>query len=292
MPVVSVGNITLGGTGKTPLVRWIVQWFRDRGIPVAIVSRGYGAQSGDANDEALELRRLLPDVPHIQNPDRVAAARQAVAEFGCRAIVLDDGFQHRRIGRDFDIVLLDALAPFGFGHVFPRGTLREPIEGLRRADAVVLSRADLLDPSQREDIWRTVRAMPRGPLRRGGSRPADADLRRRPTDAAGCRVGSAGRGACAASAIRPDSGIRWTSAAARSPASANFPTIIAIRLATSGGLPGGPTGSMFRPCFAPAKTWSNWALIAWATSRFGRSESRSNSSRAGPLNRASANFVE
>jgi tetraacyldisaccharide 4'-kinase len=187
VPVVSVGNLTLGGTGKTPLVRWIAQWFRDRGIPAAVVSRGYGAQSGDANDEALELRRLLPDVPHVQNADRVAAARKAVAEFGCRAIVLDDGFQHRRIGRDFDIVLLDALSPFGFGHVFPRGTLREPIEGLRRADVVVLSRADLLDPAQREEIWRTVRAhaptaicaeavhAPRSLISAGGERmPLDA----------------------------------------------------------------------------------------------------------------------
>ena len=75
VPVVSVGNLTLGGTGKTPLVEWIARWFCDAGVRVAVVSRGYGATPGQANDEALELARSLPDVPHVQNPDRVAAAR-------------------------------------------------------------------------------------------------------------------------------------------------------------------------------------------------------------------------
>jgi tetraacyldisaccharide 4'-kinase len=98
----------------------------------------------------------LPDVPHVQDPDRVAAARRAVAEFGCRVIVLDDGFQHRRLARDLDLVLLDALEPLGFGHVFPRGTLREPVAGLRRAQLVALSRADLLDAAAREAIRRQV----------------------------------------------------------------------------------------------------------------------------------------
>jgi len=156
VPVVSVGNLTLGGTGKTPMVEWLARWFRARGVRVAIVSRGYGAAAGTQNDEALELARKLPDVPHVQNADRAAAARKLIAEFQSQVILLDDGFQHRRIGRDLDIVLLDALEPFGFGHVFPRGTLREPIDGLRRADVVALSRADMLDAGQREDIWQTV----------------------------------------------------------------------------------------------------------------------------------------
>jgi tetraacyldisaccharide 4'-kinase len=156
VPVVSVGNLTLGGTGKTPTVQWIAQWFQDRGVAAAVVSRGYGATAGEKNDEALELRQMLPDVPHVQNPNRVAAAREAISAFGSRLIVLDDGFQHRRIARDLDIVLLDALEPFGFEHVFPRGMLREPIEGLRRADAVMLSRANLLDPARRNAIWQVV----------------------------------------------------------------------------------------------------------------------------------------
>ena len=156
--VVSVGNLTLGGTGKTPLVQWIAEWFRSRGVRVAVVSRGYGAaETGTENDEARQLRWLLPDVPHVENPDRVAAAGEAVRAFNSQVIVLDDAFQHRRIARDLDIVLLDALEPFGFGHVFPRGTLREPIEGLRRADVVVLTRADLIEPNERDEVWRTVR---------------------------------------------------------------------------------------------------------------------------------------
>jgi tetraacyldisaccharide 4'-kinase len=154
VPVVSVGNLTLGGTGKTPLVRWIARWFRAQGVRVALASRGYGAERGAANDEALELRQSLPDVPHVQNPDRVEAVRAAVGQFDAQLVVLDDAFQHRRIARDLDIVLLDALEPFGFGHVFPRGTLREPASGLARADVIALARADMLPPSQREDIRR------------------------------------------------------------------------------------------------------------------------------------------
>lgn len=156
VPVLSVGNLTLGGTGKTPMVRWLTRWFGDRGTRVAVISRGYGARAGQANDEALELQRSLPKTPHLQNPDRVAAARDAVERFQSQVIVLDDAFQHRRMGRDLDIVLLDALEPFGFGHVFPRGTLREPIAGLRRADVVILSRADHLDEAARAAVWHTV----------------------------------------------------------------------------------------------------------------------------------------
>lgn len=156
VPVVSVGNLTLGGTGKTPMVEWIARWFLQRGMRVAVVSRGYGAKSGRANDEAMELRERLPEVPHVQNPDRVAAAWSAIGEFGCQAIVLDDAFQHRRIARDLDIVLLDASEPFGFGHVFPRGMLREPVSGLRRADLVVLSRAGTLEKPAREAIRQQV----------------------------------------------------------------------------------------------------------------------------------------
>jgi len=147
--VVSVGNLTLGGTGKTPLVEWLAHWFCERGVRVALISRGYGARSGTANDEALELAEKLPGVPHLLDADRVRAAERAVREHEARLILLDDGFQHRRLFRDLDIVLVDALEPLGFGHVFPRGTLREPLAGLGRAQAVVLSRADLLDAAAR-----------------------------------------------------------------------------------------------------------------------------------------------
>jgi tetraacyldisaccharide 4'-kinase len=156
VPVVSVGNLTLGGTGKTPMVKWLAQWFGRRGLRVAIVSRGYGAAAGKHNDEALELAQVLPNVPHVQNPDRVAGARAAIEKFGSQIIVLDDGFQHRRLARDLDIVLLDATEPFGFDHVFPRGTLREPVDGLRRAGVVCLSRSDLLDSTRRDLIRERV----------------------------------------------------------------------------------------------------------------------------------------
>ena len=144
VPVISVGNLTMGGTGKTPLVAWVARWLRQHDVRVTLISRGYGASAGGRNDEALELEHQLPDVPHLQNPDRLAAARLALEEFECQAILLDDGFQHRRIARDLDIVLLDACEPFGYGHVFPRGMLREPLAGLNRADVLALSRADML----------------------------------------------------------------------------------------------------------------------------------------------------
>lgn len=156
VPVVSVGNLTLGGTGKTPMVEWIARWIRRRDVRVTIISRGYGAEAGARNDEALELEQKLPDVPHLQNPNRIEAARLAIEEFGCQWIVLDDAFQHRRIARDLDVVMLDASVPFGFGHVFPRGLLREPPSGLRRASVVALARADMLEPSERSRIRKVV----------------------------------------------------------------------------------------------------------------------------------------
>jgi tetraacyldisaccharide 4'-kinase len=159
VPVISVGNVTMGGTGKTPMVAWLAQRVADEAKRVAIVSRGYGSKPGSPNDEALELSNRLPDIPHIQNPDRVAAAETAVRQHQAECIVLDDGFQHRRLARDLDIVLLDALEPFGYEHVFPRGTLREPIAGLARADVVVLSRADAVDKAIRQQIHDRVRGL-------------------------------------------------------------------------------------------------------------------------------------
>jgi tetraacyldisaccharide 4'-kinase len=156
VPVVSVGNLTLGGTGKTPLVEWLARWFSDRGVRVVLVSRGYGAKAGRPNDEALELAQSLPQVPHLQNPNRAQAAAQAIGELGAQLILLDDGFQHRRLGRDLDIVVVDALEPLGFGRVFPRGTLREPLAGFGRAQVIALSRADLAPASERTRIRREV----------------------------------------------------------------------------------------------------------------------------------------
>jgi tetraacyldisaccharide 4'-kinase len=152
VPVISVGNLTLGGTGKTPFVEWVARWYRARDVRVSLVSRGYGAAAGARNDEALELEQRLPDVPHVQNADRVSACRVAIDELQTQLIVADDAFQHRRLARDLDIVLLDALAPWGYGHVFPRGLLREPVAGLRRAQVVVLSRADAVSAEERQSL--------------------------------------------------------------------------------------------------------------------------------------------
>ena len=201
VPVVSVGNITLGGTGKTPMVAWLAKWFRAAGLRPAIVSRGYGAVAGTRNDEALELEQQLDDVPHLQNPDRVAAAQTAIDELGRDLILLDDGFQHRRLHRDLDIVLLDALCPFGYGRLFPSGTLREPISALRRADAIVLTRADLISAEQRHWIraevtkvaphvsWTTARHAATELVSSSGE-PRALDEIRHKTVAAFCGVGN------------------------------------------------------------------------------------------------------
>lgn len=157
VPVISIGNLTLGGTGKTPLVAWAARLLIDKGIPPAIVSRGYAARPGEQSDEGAELGILLPGVVHLENRDRVAGSRTAVAA-GAGAIVLDDGFQHRRMRRDLDIVAVDATDPFGCGHLFPRGLLREPLRGLRRAHAVVLTRASGIAPAGRVAIREALAA--------------------------------------------------------------------------------------------------------------------------------------
>jgi tetraacyldisaccharide 4'-kinase len=155
VPVISVGNLTLGGTGKTPLVAWIVRLLRAAGHVPAVVSRGYGARPGEVSDEAAELAVVLPGVIHVADRDRATAARTAVAA-GASAVVLDDGFQHRRLHRDLDIVAIDATDPFGCGRLFPRGLLREPLRGLARAGAIVLARAGSVTPQRRVEIRDTL----------------------------------------------------------------------------------------------------------------------------------------
>ncbi len=154
VPVVSVGNLSVGGTGKTPFVAMVAQILRDAGIPVAIAMRGYKARAGADADEAAEYRdRFGDDVPVIAHPDRARAIAAFLRERpGPRCIVLDDGFQHRFVHRDLDIVLLDATrSPFD-DRCLPRGWLREPVESLARAGLVALTRADAVG----EDTLRTI----------------------------------------------------------------------------------------------------------------------------------------
>lgn len=156
VPVISVGNLTTGGTGKTPVVAFLANWFRDAGVQVGLLSRGYKSLKAEANDEKLVLDQLCPGIPHWLNSDRIASARQAVAA-GCQLLILDDGFQHRRLHRDLDIVLVDATNPWGYGHCLPRGLLREPVSSIERADFVLITRAEAIAAEELTAI-RTVLA--------------------------------------------------------------------------------------------------------------------------------------
>lgn len=179
--VISVGNLTTGGTGKTPCVAWLAGELARRGRRVGILSRGYGAaRAGAGNDEGALLARILPDVPHVQRKDRAAGGLELVAR-GCDAILLDDGFQHRRLARDLDLVLIDATRPFGLpardgrpavrAHL-PRGLLRESPAGLARADALILSRADqVAEPDLARLEAELLRWAPGKPLLRAAHRP-------------------------------------------------------------------------------------------------------------------------
>lgn len=141
VPVISVGNLTAGGTGKTPFVRWVVRTLQEAGHRPVIALRGYAAREG-RSDEAMEYRALLAGTPIALGANRhaaIAAARAADPAIDCA--VLDDGFQHRQLARDLDIVLVDATRPALDGALLPAGWLREPASALRRADLVVVTRA-------------------------------------------------------------------------------------------------------------------------------------------------------
>lgn len=164
--IVSVGNITTGGTGKTPVVAEIANRLTSQGISTGLLSRGYRSLDSGENDEKLVLDRLCPGIPHWQNPDRVAGAAQAKNEQpDLQALVLDDAFQHRRIIRDLDIVLIDATNPWGYGYLLPRGLLREAKSGLKRADLIVITRADQVETSALETLKaETQSIVPETPL--------------------------------------------------------------------------------------------------------------------------------
>jgi tetraacyldisaccharide 4'-kinase len=159
VPIISVGNLTLGGTGKSPMVAWLCRFFLEQNLRPGLVSRGYGKLSSEGNDEFIEMSHQFPTIPHLQHKNRAEAIQKLLQTEQVDLIILDDAFQHRRVARNVDIVLLDATSPFGFGHVFPRGTLREPIKELRRADIVLLTRSDLADEAERQKIRQQVFAI-------------------------------------------------------------------------------------------------------------------------------------
>ncbi len=158
---ISIGNITAGGTGKTPLVALVAEILAEKGETVCILTRGYGrknpknrvlvsdgktvlADAATGGDEPVELaRNLIGKAIVVADADRVSAAKWALGEFGVTVFVLDDGFQHRRAKRDLDIVCVDATNPLGNGRMLPAGILREPLDNLKRADVIVITRANL-----------------------------------------------------------------------------------------------------------------------------------------------------
>lgn len=169
VPVISVGNLTAGGTGKTPMVAWLACRLREWGKRPAVLIRGYKA-SGGLSDEA-ELLSRLTGGSVIVDSDRVAGAEKAVSQ-GADVLVMDDGFQHLRLKRDLDIVLIDATEPLGFEHCLPRGLLREPVSILRFADMIVVTRSDVLDEHARHRLGHALRqAAPEASLHWAVHRP-------------------------------------------------------------------------------------------------------------------------
>jgi tetraacyldisaccharide 4'-kinase len=166
VPVICVGNLTLGGTGKTPLVAWLGRLLLEFHQQPAIVSRGYAASAGRLSDEAEELGMLVPGVGHVANRDRVAGVQEAIDRHAATVVILDDGFQHRRLARSLNLLAVDATDPFGCGHLFPRGLLREPLSGLARADAVILTRSLSVDAPHRATLKAELlrRASPKQPI--------------------------------------------------------------------------------------------------------------------------------
>lgn len=151
VPVVVVGNITVGGTGKTPLVTWLVELLRDAGWSPGVVARGYGGRAGDgplavteatdpaqAGDEPVLLARRLPGLPVVVGRDRPAAVRAAYEDHGCDIVLSDDGLQHYRMVRDAEIVVVDGERWLGNGRLLPAGPLREPPSRLLEADIVAV----------------------------------------------------------------------------------------------------------------------------------------------------------
>jgi tetraacyldisaccharide 4'-kinase len=200
--VVSIGNITVGGTGKTPMVHYVASLLKGLGLKVAVISRGYGGyaqRSGGivsdgkttfmglraSGDEPQLLASKLNGIPLLVGKDRHRAGRRAISKFGASVLVLDDAFQHLPLKRDLDLLLLDSLRPFGNGHCIPRGTLREPVEQIKRASALILTRwpegdnlarvSPMIELAEGRPIFRCVH-FPDGLFTAGQKEPLDLKI--------------------------------------------------------------------------------------------------------------------
>lgn len=158
LPVISVGNITAGGTGKTPFVASLCRILASMGYNPAVLMRGYGASNPEDSDEAMLYKKLLPGVKIYVGADRSLLSLEAVKD-GVDIIVLDDGFQHLRLMRDVDIVLLDSICPFGGGRPLPAGMLREFLPALKNASMFVLTRTDQVSKGMLELIQERLRLL-------------------------------------------------------------------------------------------------------------------------------------
>jgi tetraacyldisaccharide 4'-kinase len=170
-PVISVGNITVGGTGKTPLVITLAKGLMDRGIPMAILSRGYRRKGSskpcvsdgktvllspeESGDEPFLMAKALKGVPVLIGKDRFATGQLALQRFEIRGVLLDDGYQHLQLHRDLNILLIDSEVGFGDHHVLPRGILREPLEHLHRAHLFLLTKVE--DPKNCRPLEKMIR---------------------------------------------------------------------------------------------------------------------------------------
>lgn len=171
--VISLGNITVGGTGKTPTAQCLAREIRDMGYRVVILNRGYRAKwrgdvgivsdgkklymdAAEAGDEAFMLAKHLPNVPVLIGAERAVTGQYAMDHFGAEVAILDDGYQHWQLERDMDILLVDAVNVFGNGYILPRGTLREPVSHIERADVCLLTKVDQAAVGSREHICETI----------------------------------------------------------------------------------------------------------------------------------------
>ncbi|GAI79803.1 unnamed protein product, partial [marine sediment metagenome] len=207
-----IGNITVGGTGKTPTVIMLANLLKERGYRPAVLSRGYGgkkrssisiisdgsnilAKPDEAGDEPALIAKSVNHVPVITGPNRFITGKYAIDHLGADVLILDDAFQHRSLFRDIDIVLLDGKRPFGNGFPLPRGSLREPKKALKRADIIVLTGTDREEeksliankltpppcpPPSRGRVWEGVKKgisytikLPPVPIFRGYHKPKD-----------------------------------------------------------------------------------------------------------------------